>query len=207
MVAETLEVGNGGWVRYVDRWGPVFLRFELADDRLRVVETYFPPAGGESMSARLQRLPLSRVEAWANQARELIEPRLPVPGPDLVRAAAHFATTYGRREPAHWARDMLLSQLKGSTIPQSPMPSHGPDLTVDSPDGEDLLLEIPERRPFGDAFYRSVAEVYRRAAALHRGPAAVLAEANGVPVSSVHSWVKEARRRGFLPPGIRGRAG
>ncbi|MGE4164029.1 MAG: hypothetical protein AB7G23_20065 [Vicinamibacterales bacterium] len=207
MVAETLEVGNGGWVRYVDRWGPVFLRFELADDRLRVVETYFPPAEGESMSARLQRLPLSRVEAWANQARELIEPGLAVAGPDLERAAAYFATTFGRRARADWVRDMLWSQIPASGIPQPPMPSRVADLTVASPDGEDLLLEIPERRPFGDAFYRSVAEVYRRAAALHRGPAAVLAEANGVPVSSVHSWVKEARRRGFLPAGIRGRAG
>jgi len=34
-----------------------------------------------------------------------------------------------------------------------------------------------------------------------------LAEANGVPVSTVHRWVKEARRRGFLPPGRPGRSG
>src|SRR6266511_2308763 len=36
---------------------------------------------------------------------------------------------------------------------------------------------------------------------------AAIAAVNGVPVSSVHGWVKEARRRGFLPPGQKGRRG
>jgi hypothetical protein len=34
-----------------------------------------------------------------------------------------------------------------------------------------------------------------------------LAEANGVPVSTTHRWIKEARHRGFLPPGRPGKAG
>jgi len=28
-----------------------------------------------------------------------------------------------------------------------------------------------------------------------------------VPVTTAHRWVKEARRRGFLPPGQKGRRG
>ncbi len=38
-------------------------------------------------------------------------------------------------------------------------------------------------------------------------PAVELAEVNGVPVTTAHRWVKEARRRGFLPPGRKGRRG
>jgi transposase len=31
-------------------------------------------------------------------------------------------------------------------------------------------------------------------------PAQTIAEANGVPVTTVHRWIREARRRGSLPP-------
>jgi hypothetical protein len=71
-----------------------------------------------------------------------------------------------------------------------------------------LVLDAPEsRRDHGDDFYRSVARVYGQAAATHRAPATAMAEANHVPVSTVHRWVKEARRRGFLPAGRPGKAG
>lgn len=71
----------------------------------------------------------------------------------------------------------------------------------------ELQLPIPTSRPYGDAFYSTVAEVYARAAARWRGPAQAIAAANSVPVTSVHTWVKEARRRGFLSAGAKGKAG
>jgi len=58
-----------------------------------------------------------------------------------------------------------------------------------------------------DSFYAKVAEVYRELAGWSNRPAVELAEANGVPITTAHRWVKEARRRGHLPPGRKGRRG
>jgi hypothetical protein len=68
----------------------------------------------------------------------------------------------------------------------------------------------PLSRPNGsdpDAFYREVAEAYRDVVQDHRNVAVVLAEEANVPVGTVHRWIMEARRRGFLPPARKGRAG
>jgi hypothetical protein len=67
-------------------------------------------------------------------------------------------------------------------------------------------LKIPDgAKP--DSFYRQVAKTYSHLARGSNRPAADLAEANDVPVTTTHRWVKEARRRGFLPPGRKGRRG
>jgi hypothetical protein len=63
----------------------------------------------------------------------------------------------------------------------------------------------PRAKP--EVFYKRVAEVYRELVGWTNRPAVELAEANGVPVTTAHRWVKEARRRGFLPPGQKGRRG
>lgn len=66
------------------------------------------------------------------------------------------------------------------------------------------------QRPDGsdpDAFYRKVAAAYEETVATTSKVAVVLAEEAGVPVPTVHRWVREARRRGFLPPARQGRAG
>jgi hypothetical protein len=68
----------------------------------------------------------------------------------------------------------------------------------------------PLSRPDGsnpDAFYREVAEAYRDVVQDHRNVAVVLAEEANVPVGTVHRWIVEARRRGFLPPARVGRVG
>ena len=58
-----------------------------------------------------------------------------------------------------------------------------------------------------DLFYRDIARAYRDLATASARPAAELAEASGVPASTAHRWIKEARRRGFLPPGRPGKSG
>jgi hypothetical protein len=80
----------------------------------------------------------------------------------------------------------------------------GPELT---PREVDPKLKVPIVRPYPDAFYQRVADVYGALAAQHRAVAPIIAEANNVPVSTVHRWVKEARRRGFIGQGVRGRTG
>jgi hypothetical protein len=66
-------------------------------------------------------------------------------------------------------------------------------------------------RPTGDdpdGFYGLVAEAYREyATTTGRAAAAAIAAEAGVPVTTVHRWVREARRRGHLPPGKQGRTG
>jgi hypothetical protein len=57
------------------------------------------------------------------------------------------------------------------------------------------------RKP--DSFYNQVAEVFGAAAAESDNPAARVAEVNGLEVAKVYQWVKEARRRGLLPPATR----
>lgn len=67
-------------------------------------------------------------------------------------------------------------------------------------------LQRPDRTDPG-AFYALVANAYGQYAAESRAPAKAIAEEAGVPTTTAHRWIREARRRGFLPPGRKGRAG
>jgi hypothetical protein len=69
------------------------------------------------------------------------------------------------------------------------------------------LPAAPARGAKGDDFYRFVGEVYGKAAVVSTRPAAELAKAWEVPVTTVHRWIREARRRGHLPPAEPGRRG
>ncbi len=65
-------------------------------------------------------------------------------------------------------------------------------------------------RPDGtnpDAFYAQVAAAYREYAPQGRAPAVQIAREASVPVATVRSWIREARRRNHLPPGRKGKAG
>ena len=70
----------------------------------------------------------------------------------------------------------------------------------------DELLHAPRgSRP--DGFYEAVASTYRHLVSASARPVADLADANDVPRTTAHRWVKEARRRDLLPPGRPGKAG
>ena len=62
-------------------------------------------------------------------------------------------------------------------------------------------------RGYPDEFYEVVARAYRSLSALSPRPVAELAVANDVPLTTAQRWIKEARSRGLLPPGRRGKAG
>lgn len=76
-----------------------------------------------------------------------------------------------------------------------------------SPDGG---LAGPLRREKGedpDVFADRVAQYYRVFASISPKPAKMIADSSGVPLATVHGWIREARLRGKLPPGKRGKAG
>lgn len=59
-----------------------------------------------------------------------------------------------------------------------------------------------------DEFLQNLAAMYRWAGPPRSSaPAVVIAESADVPVTRVHRWVAQARKRGFLPPAIKGKAG
>lgn len=60
---------------------------------------------------------------------------------------------------------------------------------------------------YPDAFYDAVAAAYRSLVTTSSTPIGDLAAANEVPVTTAQRWVREARRRGKLPPGRAGKAG
>src|SRR5690606_11112764 len=98
----------------------------------------------------------------------------------------------------------------------------GPQITADIRrsmrpariEAEANAVATGEQKPLGrpngsdpDEFYRQVAEAYGIAAAESQRPAMLLASEAGVPVTTIHRWVREARLRGLLPRGWKGRAG
>jgi hypothetical protein len=68
-------------------------------------------------------------------------------------------------------------------------------------------LRAPSVRPYPDEFFKTVAESYLACLQISNSPAPVLAAAWSVPVTTVHGWIKQARARGFLPPGRKGKVG
>ncbi|MET9099589.1 hypothetical protein [Streptomyces antibioticus] len=69
---------------------------------------------------------------------------------------------------------------------------------------------IPLRREKGedpDAFAERVAGYYRMFSELSSKPAKMISVTSDVPLATVHGWIREARLRGKLPPGKRGKAG
>lgn len=67
-------------------------------------------------------------------------------------------------------------------------------------------LTRPDRNdPDGHA--EAVAASYAEHASAGRHPGLAIAEEAGVPVATARGWIREARRRGKLPKGRRGRAG
>lgn len=75
-------------------------------------------------------------------------------------------------------------------------------------DSSDVELP-PLVRPRGcdpDEFSELVARHYRQWASRTNHPAQMMADQSEIPVRRVHYWIREARLRGKLPPGQRGKA-
>jgi hypothetical protein len=114
----------------------------------------------------------------------------------------------------------VVNRFGGMGYPILEEPAEEPSLAdlraqaTDAPQELNLLQAVARRpwltRPDGsdpDAFYEQVARAYREYAAQGHAPARDIANEAGVPVGTAHGWIREARRRGHLPPGRKGKAG
>jgi hypothetical protein len=225
----SLSAANGGWVRVtIDDDQPFDVRVRPNErGRLEVVELRLAP-GGPIDSTTLRQVQLAHVETLVNMPnlREHLVARLEVPGPvvydrtdavvqpetAVVRVEAHPATvrvTDHASGEAH-GQQRATGQASGQRVEVelTDNVSVADTLTVTSSRRRPRArLRVPETNPKPPSFYRQVAAVYTRLAAQSHRPVVELAEANQVPWSTAQRWVKEARRRGFLPPGQKGRRG
>jgi hypothetical protein len=108
-----------------------------------------------------------------------------------------------------WVNQLAQQGLVGRLDAKRPELSDTPQfaITEGTATWAPKLPPTPAKGPKGDGFYGFVGEVYGKAATVSTRPAAELAKAWEVPVTTVHRWVREARRRGHLRPAEPGRRG
>jgi hypothetical protein len=134
---------------------------------------------GRNLTAdKLRSIPLAHIETVANT------------NPDF---RPHIAGT--EQHPIGKTFDQVVQQANKVLLKEAYREAH-PRAPLSRPDGSNP-----------DGFYRQVAEAYRDVVQTTPKVALALAKEANVPVGTVHRWVLEARRRGFLAPARQGRAG
>lgn len=185
---ESLMVGAGGWVKFWSDALPadVYVRYHQNDGagRLVAVDLYVAahtPDASVLNSDLLRRIPFGRIDQLVQlpEQSEPLRSEIKSRGPRLYEeVVAHF--------PGRKTKRAVQKASAGHTLER---------------------LKVPSGRPFGDDFYRAVADQYRTALRFSSAPANVIAERNRVEVSQVHRWIKVARQKGFLAKGQQGKAG
>lgn len=214
---DAMTIGNGGWCRLRSLTDSTFvvLRFQDIKERLRMTELYVE---GTISGALLRDLKPGDIEGYANHPAiaEQIRSRLDFPGVPLRTLAGHFATSWGsqtdpstgeQRPVNHWVAHAYYSQIDGSGVPTPP---EARDMWSNADKRRSLpavQLQVPAAKPYPDSFWEDVAAAYRNALASNMSPGVALADVTGRPVTTIHRWVREARRRGLLPEATPGRAG
>jgi hypothetical protein len=181
---------------------------------------------GAPTAELLRAVPVGRIEAAANAQLTVVEDTVV---PTALQRDARYPTALSRSADQGWETvepDMALAgpaNARTSRSWTSDLLPSGSDLALAGPsvgafDNAGAARRFTRRGTIGrdggsgrrgrpDAFYRDVADTYLDLAQASPRPASDLAETNGVPVTTAHRWIKEARRRGFLPPGRPGKAG
>jgi len=175
------EGGGWAWARIpevpnCDLW------FRVAEigGRLGIVALEIVPESGTIDAGVLRSIPTGRIEALANQ-------------PTMSEVLREAIAQHGGEADQ---RDWVTRAERAAADPTGALAAlqRGP-----------LRVRGARERSKPDGFYAKVAELYSRASYFEGSPAQAIADANNVPVTTVHGWVKEARRRGLLAPGRRER--
>lgn len=177
--AATMRVGAAGWVDYADTDVPEWVNVRLApNDQDRLVVVELHIARDRIEARWLRKLPIGRIEALANN-----DPQTAA----AIRARLHEVLRRGHQpQSGPPLKPWVPKEVEWEVPPLPTMPATGDK---------------------GDDFYEWIAGIYGEAATLSPRPAAELAEAWKQPITTVHRWTREARRRGHLPPGESGRRG
>jgi hypothetical protein len=178
-----LRMSTGGRVGYVDpETGRLFVARlqEASDGRLEVVELLVRSNGETLTTDDLRTIPLRTIEAQANQKLRsiIIKKMIATKLAPLEADVKRFLAPITAAEKEH---------DEPAVSPRLPKPNS-------------------QGRYPGD-FYERVAAAYRSLVLTESNPATRLADVNKVRVSTVHRWIKEARRRGHLAAGRPGKAG
>jgi hypothetical protein len=180
----SIAVKPAGWLLVLADIGHFWVRVERRETgRLEPVELYLPPGGWPLDARTVGRLPVTFAVAQANS-------------PDLRAAILEQL-------------DQPLNSGVDPPVPlwRSPGPLDDVETAATIGRRRSARLTVPEGSRKPDAFYRRVATTYSALAAHSTRPAAELAEANNIPASTAHRWIKRARELGFLAPGHKGRRG
>jgi hypothetical protein len=177
---------EGGWISLPGADGAVLhVRVSGRDDQVVITDLFIHSPDGITSTA-VRGLSISRLEAELNAAIHCE----PVSEATELGMAADFARGAGDDAP-----EPTLAELRTRMpITRAERPAQRPRLT--RPGGADP-----------DEFYPLVAQAYWEYAPLTRAPAKEIATEAGVPITTVHRWIREARRRGFLSSAKKGKAG
>jgi hypothetical protein len=137
---------------------------------VREVRVVAAPGAAGFVSSLLREVPVLRIEAAINQTVHRRQ----------LAAKVFASNPVGMEGVAGGSR----FQRAPSKMPNLPRRS----LTVEDPGGY--------RKP--DEFYRQVADLYLHLAAVTGRPAHELAQANNLPVATMHRWIREAKARQIL---------
>jgi hypothetical protein len=153
------------------------LHAEKEGDRAEIIQ--LAVSGPNLTTDKLRSIPLAHIETVANTDPEF---------------RPHLAGT--PQNPMGEMFDVLRQDSNRHFLTKAHRKAQEPRTPLSRPDGSNP-----------DGFYRQVAEAYRDVVQTTPKVAKVLAKEANVPPGTVHRWVLEARRRGFLPPARQGRAG
>lgn len=161
----------------------------------RGVITSVVVTGDRLDSTTLKSIPVARIEAALNH------PKLGIPRVQIDPEALQDLAAHGHLFPDEFR---VIDEALATYLQKAPQPSGT------KRQRPQRRQRHPLTRPDGtdpEGFYQRVAEAYNDLIVTTAAPAPLLAEEAGVPVPTVHRWIAEARRRGFLPQARRGRVG
>lgn len=195
----TVDYRPGGWARARNAALTVYLRLgsdEGSRPRLRIcmamVSTDEPLT-----EAMLRSVPVAEVEMHLALFSGVTDP-------EIDRALAELSKPVDIDGFAPEALERYFDQTEPLAV-RGVIP--GRTTVNGTPLGDRFKLAKPADGRLTDEFLRNLAGIYLATVEAREAPAPVLADAAGVSVRTVHGWVAEARRRGFLPPATRGKAG
>jgi DNA-directed RNA polymerase specialized sigma24 family protein len=134
---------------------------------------------------------------------------------DVQMPGLEVGARYARSDSGRWVLTgvvLMGDALTADQLRAVPVAALENSMNLSDEGAEAARVEIEKLPPLArqagmspEEFSDLVAQHYRAWAALVPHPAAAIASAQGVKVPTVHTWIREARLRGLLPPARRGK--